>query len=130
MPVIQLGAHLSADELLEAAYQLSQSDLGQFLKKLLALHAQRQAPSLPADEADLLRAINRGIPADVHERYEALIARRQAEALTAEEHDELLRLTDQIEAFDVERLERLASLARLRGMPLNALMENLGIRAP
>jgi hypothetical protein len=130
MAMIRLEAQVSPDELLKAADQLSQTELDQFLKRLLALHAQRRAPSLPANEGDLLHAINQGAPAEVHDRYEALIARRQESALTSAEHDELLRLSDQIEAIDAARAEHLANLSRLRGIPLGALLEQLGILAP
>jgi hypothetical protein len=130
MAVLHLEAQVSTDELLKAADQLSQSELNQFLKRLLALHAQRQAPSLPANEADLLRAINQGVPGEVRDRYETLIARRQEGALTSGEHEELLHLTEQVEANDAARAEHLASLARVRGISLGALLHELGIRAP
>jgi hypothetical protein len=130
MPVIHLEAQVSLDELLAAAGQLTLPDMEQFVARLLALRAQRRAPSLPAEEAELLRAINQGVPAELRDRYEVLIARRRADTLTEEEHQELLRLTDQVEAADAERLSHLASLSRLRGVPLGALLESLGIRAP
>lgn len=130
MAFIHLDAQISPDELLKAADQLSETELEEFLKQLLARHAQRRAPSLPASEADLLRAINHGIPAAAHDRYEALIARRQQSTLTSAEYDELLRLSDEIEAVDAARAADLANLARLRGIPLGALLDQLGIRAP
>jgi gamma-glutamyl phosphate reductase len=130
MAFIHLEAQISPAELLKAADQLSQTELEQFLKQLLARHAQRRAPSLPANEADLLRAINQGLPTEVHDRHDALIARRQESTLTPAEYEELLRLSDQIEELDATRAEHLANLARLRGIPLGALLEKLGIRAP
>jgi gamma-glutamyl phosphate reductase len=130
MAFIHLEAQISPDELLKAADQLSQPELEQFLKQLLARHAQRRAPSLPANEADLLRAINQGVPAEARDRYELLIARRKESTLTAAEYDELLRLSDEIEAGDAARAADLASLARLRGIPLGVLLDQLGIRAP
>lgn len=130
MAFIHLEAQISPAELLKAADQLSETELEQFLKQLLARHAQRRAPSLPVNEADLLRAINQGLPAEVHDRYDALIARRRESTLTPAEHEELLRLSDQIEELDATRAEHLASLARVRGIPLGALLEKLGIQAP
>jgi hypothetical protein len=130
MPTVHLEAQLSTEELLKAVDQLSPAELTQFVARVLALHAQRNAPALPPDEADLLRKIEQGIPADLHDRYEVLIARRRAAALTQEEHDELLRLTDQVEALEAQRAEHLASLARLRGVSLAELLDELGIRAP
>jgi hypothetical protein len=63
------------------------------------------------------------IPSAKRHRYEALIERRRAGTLEEEERAELLRLTDEMEAADAERLERLASLARLYGVSLDAILE-------
>lgn len=130
MAVLHLEAQVSTDDLLKAADQLSQSELDQFLKRLLALHAQRRAPSLQADETALLSAINQGVPAELRERYDALIARRQEGSLTSVEHDELLHLTEHVEALDAARAEHLATLSRVRGISLGVLLDQLGIRAP
>jgi hypothetical protein len=40
-----------------------------------------------------------------------------------------LQLTEKIETIQAQRIENLADLARLRGISLTALMENLGIHA-
>lgn len=129
MPVIHLEALISADELIAAAGQLGQSEMDQLVTKLLALRAQRRAPSLPAEESVLLAQINEGIAVEIRERYEALLERRRAGMLSQDEHAELLDLTDRMEAADAERLEHLAILARLRGVSLDALMQSLGIQA-
>jgi len=50
--------------------------------------------------------------------------------LTPEEQHELLRLTGRIEAAQVARVKALAKLAQLRGVPLNTLMNDMGIQAP
>jgi hypothetical protein len=82
------------------------------------------------DESDLLIKINRGVPVDLQRRYDELIAKRRAETLMPDEYDELLRLTDEIEKLDVERLECLIELARLRKTLLTNLMKELGIQPP
>jgi hypothetical protein len=132
MPIVQVEAQLSlsTDELLKAVGQLNPSELEKFAFRVLALEAQRKAPSLPRAEADLLLKINQGVPPEVQERYDELIAKRRVESLTPDEYDELLRLTDQIENAEARRLEHLAELARLRKTSLTALMETLGIRIP
>jgi hypothetical protein len=81
-------------------------------------------------EADLLQKINQGLPPEVWERYHQLVAERRAETLTPSEHTELIRLSDQIELANVRRLEHLVELARLRQVSLDALMDQLGIKAP
>lgn len=65
MPVVQVEAQVLTDELLKAVGRLSQPDLEQFVFQVIALRAQRQAPSLPRVESELLLKINEGIPSDV-----------------------------------------------------------------
>ena len=130
MPIVQVEAQLSTDELLKAAGQLNQRELEQFAFQVIALRAQRQAPSLPQVEAELLLKINQGVSPEVQKRYDELIAKRRAESLTPNEYEELLHLADQTEKLETRRMEHLAELARLRRISLTNLMGNLGIRSP
>jgi hypothetical protein len=130
MATVRVEAQLSSDELLKAVEQLSLPELEEFASQVIALQAQRKAPSLPQAEADLLLRINRGLSLELQRRYDELVTKRRAETLTSDEYDELLHLTDEIEQFEARRVEYLAQLARLRGTSLTALMESLGIRPP
>lgn len=128
MPTIQISAELSPDLLLQAAKQLSETELEQFAAQLLALRGRRHVPSFPRGEAELLLKINQGVPADLQARYQALIAKRQTETLSPSEHKELLQLTEAVEQWDAKRIELLTELAGVRGVTLTALMRQLGIR--
>jgi hypothetical protein len=130
MPTIHLEASVTPDDLLRAADQLDPAELERFASQVLALAAHRRAPSLSTDETELLEAINRGIPPETRDRYAALVARRREGTLTPEEHEELVRLGDEVEVMDARRAEHLATLARLRGVSLDEVMQSLGIRAP
>lgn len=127
MTVIKIEARVPSDELIKAVEQLDAPELERFVAQVLALQARRKAPALPGPEAELLQRINRGLPTDVQRRYSELISRRQSGRLTPEEHRELLRLTEQVERVDAERAADLAALARLRGVPLAALLGDLGL---
>ncbi|HLP91847.1 MAG TPA: STAS/SEC14 domain-containing protein [Nostocaceae cyanobacterium] len=127
MSTIKLEIQLSAQELLKAVEQLSQSELEQFVSQVIAIQAQKKAASLPQKEADLLIKINQRTPADIQQRYDELIEKRDDETLTPAEYNELLELTNQIENWDAQRIENLSELASLRGISLVQLMENLGI---
>jgi hypothetical protein len=94
----------------------------------ILLGEAKSPPRLSERESELLLAINRGLPAEVAKRYRILVDRRRSGTLSPEEHQELLRLTDQAEQLQAERIEHLAELSQLRGKPLGALMEELGIR--
>jgi hypothetical protein len=100
------------------------------LRERLASARRTPAPRLPAAEAALLQEINRGLSAESWQRYSALKKERQAETLTPEEQTELISLSDQMEELNVQRMERLIQLARLRKTSVDALMDELGIKSP
>ena len=85
---------------------------------------------LTSEESRLLIAINQGLTEPEWHRYRALIARRDAGTITELERDELIYLCDRLELLHAERLEKLAELARLRGVTLDQVMDQLGIRRP
>jgi hypothetical protein len=130
MPTLHVEADVSPDELLQAVDQLSTDDLDRFVSHVIALRARRAAPSLPPEEAALLLQINRGLPAELRDRLALLNGKSEEESLTPDEHAELLALVAQVEALEVQRIEALSQLARLRGESLAALMDALGIRPP
>lgn len=118
---------MRASEAVEVAAD-SQGLIVHWSFQVIALQAQRKAPSLPQAEAELLLKINQGMPSELQQRYDELISKRRAEILTPEEYEELLYLTEQIEHLEARRMECLAELARLRKTSLTSLMENLRIQ--
>lgn len=130
MPTIQVEAEVSAEKLLEAARQLSQAELQEFVIQVLALQAQRKAPVLTREESSLFVKINGAPPQEIRQRYRELIKRRREENLSESEHAELLRLTEIAEKYQVERLEALIELSHIRGTSLDELMDSLGIVPP
>ena len=130
MPTVQNQPVPVFDELLHNAGQLNLPELEQFVFRVIALQAQRRAPSLSKKETDLLMKINQGPPPEVRQRFRELNRKRKAETISPEEHQELLLLIEQIEQSDVERVKYLIELANLRGLSLTALMKELDIRPP
>ncbi len=130
MPTVQVRAQLSTDDLMQAAEQLSTSELKGFLWKVVSMHALRKARSLPKNESELLLKINRPIPRGIQERYEELIAKRKSGILSELEYNELLKLTDQVENLEAKRLGYLKELALIRNTSLTELMEELEIQRP
>ncbi|MFN8483288.1 MAG: hypothetical protein U0768_09635 [Anaerolineae bacterium] len=130
MPKVQVTSHIEidVDEVLEGVARLNNQELTQFVDRVIALRAQRNAVSLPKNEADLLEQINRGVRPDVRVRYDELNGKLHDETITPEEHQELLEISDQIELADAERLRHLTTLAQLRNVSVDTLMTQLGIR--
>lgn len=87
-----------------------------------------RSPSLDAAEANLLRQINLGVPAAHWEEYRRLVGKRPDLTLTPDEQARLVALSDEIEEANARRMRPLVELARLRRMPLEQLMDELGIR--
>ena len=130
MATLHVEAQLSSEDLLKAMERLETPELERFVSLLLDLKARRTAPSLPSREAELLAKINQGLPERLMARYHSLIDKRRAGTIDTDEYEELLRLTDEVEALNVQRIETLADLARLRGTSLPDLMKQLGIQTP
>ena len=94
------------------------------------MQARQRAPSLPSKEVELLQKINTDAVSHLRKRYQALNAKLLAETMTPDEQSEFLAITDQIEVADADRMQALISLAQLRGMTVNQLMGQLGIKRP
>lgn len=122
------GAGVQASsELAALAEELSLGELDQLVDQVLRIRARRLAPSLPEEQAELLRRINEGVPVSIGERYDQLIRLRDNDKLAAHEYEELLHLTEVVEERQANRLADLIELARLRGVSLDQLTCELGI---
>jgi len=130
MAILHIEAQLSSDDLFKVVEQLETPELERFVSLLLNLKARRTAPSLPPREAELLAKINQGLPVALTSRYHKLIDKRRADTIAEDEYEELLQLTDQVEILHAQRIEHLAELARLRGISLAEVMQQLGIQPP
>lgn len=125
---LQPAISVEIDDILDGVARLETSELEFFTDRVMELRARRRAPSLPRDESDLLRKINRGISTEDWQRYENLNQKLHEEAISAEERQEFLALVDKIEMADAERLFHLIELSRIRGISVDVLMDQLGIR--
>ena len=125
---VKPGTRVGIDEILAGASSLELEELDTFVNKLLALRARRAAPNLSKEETALLKKINRGLPADTKRRLIALEAKRIEGILTEDEHRELLEIVEVVEQLNVERVQYLGELARMKGMVVRELMKELGIR--
>ena len=118
----------TTQELLESADNLADDQLQEFTELVVRLNAARRSHSLSTEETRLLKAINGTLPnASRVTRYHNLTGRRDDGILTADEHRELCELSDWLEEQNAERLGRVAQLARLRGVTLSEMIDQLGL---
>ncbi|MCP4592512.1 MAG: STAS/SEC14 domain-containing protein [bacterium] len=127
MPMIQIEAQLTAGQLLKAVEQMPQEDLDRFVEQVVVLRARQRAPSLSQADSVLMEKISQGLAGQDQQRYDELVARREFEDLTEDQNAEFLRLTNLFEALNVQRMEALAELARIRRSTLRGVMQDLGI---
>jgi CBS-domain-containing membrane protein len=125
-----LMAQSSNNDLLDAVTDLDGKEFERFVAQVLALQARRRSHTLTHQEAALLQQINLGIEPETWQRYNALKAKRRAATLTATEHDKLIAISNQIEIANARRIAALSQLATLRRTSLEAVMDQLGIKAP
>jgi len=125
MPSINVEVQLSSEQLLKAVEQLTQPNLEQFLFQLVILHTHKKAACLLKNEAQLFLQTHQDMIID-NNNYEKLIDKIEVEILTKEEYQALLYLGEQIDKLQAQRIEYMAELARIHGISLTKLMENLG----
>jgi len=130
MPVVQLNADLSFDQLVNAVSQLSSSELEKLFAQVISVRPLYEKDHLSDSETKLLIKINKGVPDEVQKKYAVLIVKRNQKTLTNDEYEELLQLTDQMELLDAKRLEYLTELSRIQNKPIMMLMNELGIKTP
>jgi hypothetical protein len=130
LPKVQVISQIEIDfdEILNSIAQLETTELEMFVEKVIALQARRRAASLSKTEAELFQKINQGVSSEVRRRYIELNDKLHDETIAPEEHQELLTLIDQIELADAERMRHLVELAQLRNVPVDRLIDQLGIR--
>jgi hypothetical protein len=127
MATVQVQTQIPIENLLHGVEQLSLSDLENFVTQVMQIQAQRKAPTLTAEESELLLRINQGLSPDTWQQYEELKQKRREETLTEPEYQTLIVLSNQVEEANAKRVESLAKLAVLRNISLDKLMADLQI---
>lgn len=105
--------------------------LDNYLLRLLqqaASLSKKRVSSKQLSESELLEKINLDISEAEWTTYKHLIGLRRAEVLTEKEHETLIALGDKIEIANAKRVKYLFELAQLRGISIEKLMNNLGIK--
>ncbi|MDP5018584.1 STAS/SEC14 domain-containing protein [Anabaena sp. UHCC 0187] len=124
MPSINVEVQLSSEQLFKAVEQLTQPNLEQFLSQIVVLYTHKAAASLVENESQLFVQSHQHMIIDNNEK---LIDKTEVESLTKEEYKALLYLGEQIDRLQAQRIEYMAELAKIHGISLTKLMENLGL---
>ena len=111
----------------ELVDQLPDNSLYQAIEFLEALHHQNLKSkstneSDKANEAELMRIIQRQLSSEEQNRLDYLRQCNEAENITPEEHEELLSYVERIEQQDAQRATALIQLAQLRQVDLDSVL--------
>lgn len=131
MTTLHINSAIELEQVLQGVEKLDTPELERFLSQVGILLARRKAPSIPQREVVLLQKINKPLlSVPVQTRYQQLSQKLQTDNITPTEHEDLLKLVDSVEQADAERMQSLFELAQLRNLPLDTLMQQLGIQTP
>ena len=104
-------------------------DVSAFMREVVEARVRQYDSARPLTESDLLIRINRLVfPEAFWNRYRELVAKLNAGTLTPDEQEDLFAHTDQTENRDAERLSYLVALAELRGVTVQQVITQLGLR--
>ena len=106
---------------------------GLTLEQLILKDLQaRVRPQMPArlnhEETTLMQTITEGFPEAFWTRYRHLIGLREQEHLTDLEQTELIACSDRVEHLSAQRTVALIELAKLRGLSVHTLRDELGLK--
>jgi hypothetical protein len=126
---LKAAAGLSVDDLIAIVETLPPPELAQFVRRVIAIQTRRGEALLGDEEEEALLAATMGRPfaADRQSRLDSLREKSRRGTLTPTEQAELLSFVQQVERQDLARVESLVKLAQKRGVPLSALMQELGL---
>jgi hypothetical protein len=102
-----------------------------FVEKARRLRAKPAKAHWTSREIALIATVNASVlAAGKQSRFDELVSKRRAEIISEGELKELIALTEEAEKLNVERVEALAKLAKLRKKTLPEIMAELEICPP
>jgi len=122
--------NISQAQIFDAVKQLPVNELEDFVDQVLIFRAKKRANSLSGAETKLLKSIYRKFSAEKSARLRHLREQLQKVDLSAGDYEELASLSDSLEVFHARRMKNLVELAKMRGLDLEAVMKQLGVKFP
>lgn len=122
--------NLSSKQILDAVKDLPNKEFEKFFNKVLIIRANSQAKNPRSNEAEILKKIYRKFSEEKLAQIRILKQKRQTEELNETEYAELAALTDSLEEFHANRMKNVVKLAKMRGLSLEEVLQQLGINLP
>jgi hypothetical protein len=128
IPTTRDESRMVVEEIEHAASQLDAAVLAKLIKRLSEYLFVRTSDPRTSHETGLLFRINNGVSDSDWQTYKSLNRKRKAATISVAELKGLTKLSDRIELAHAERLNALLELSQLRGVSVNKLMKEFGIR--
>lgn len=117
-----------AKALLATATTMKIQELETLMRELNGVLFRKKSKNKAYREKELLRLINEAIlEKEKRERYWQLSLLLEEGIMSDAEHAEFMDLVEKEESLRNQRVKLLIELSQLRGLPLNKLMEELGL---
>lgn len=114
---------------LAKAANMNIQELEDFVRKLNRVIFQKKSVDTTFRQRELLRLINQTVlPRENRALYLQLVQKLESDSITEAERAHFLRLTEEEETLRNERVKMLIELAHLKNIPLNQLMEEMGLQ--
>jgi hypothetical protein len=124
---IKKGIQVGFDDLAYGLSKLSDNDLTSFFKKL-NLFLGNPTNHVMEEESLLLARMKNLVPHSLIQQLKTLQVKQQQNTITDKEHEEMLMITDFIESKSIEKVEILASLSKIKQMPISDLAKQFRTR--
>jgi hypothetical protein len=121
---------MSISEISNAAEGLELKKFERLYQMLYAQKVKRNGiPVLNEQESILLTEINKDFDVKKWERLQYLDWKLESGALTPREEIESLKLAEAYENYSVERLKKITQLAMIKQVPIDSILQQLGINS-
>ena len=125
-----MNTQASTNQIMSAVQAMPLDELEKLVGDVLAVRAERIAPHITGEESKLLRKIQKTLPKEILQRMKALQVLRDSEKLSQNGYAELAVLIEKLEILHAERLKAVSDLAELRGITLQTVIRQIGLRLP
>jgi uncharacterized protein YnzC (UPF0291/DUF896 family) len=122
---------ISTENLLGVVLQMPDSEYDKFIEKANKLRRKSVKSAWTKSEIELIKKINNCLlSTDEQSLFDKLVKKRRAEKITGSELETLIVLAEKSEMLNVDRINYLIKLAKMKKLTLDEIMEKLGIKPP
>jgi hypothetical protein len=124
---IKKGIQIGFDDIAHGLSKLSDNELSTFFRKL-NLFLGNTTNHIVEEESLLLARMKDLVPHSLIQQLKKLQAKQQKNIISDKEYEEMLMITNFIESKSIEKVEILASLSKIKQIPISDLAKQFRTR--